>query len=401
MPRTIAELAGQDPAWFRQHLAELLDRWLQAAVTGTGFLHPNLSREWRQVSPSRATIVSQARLVFNFATGYRLLGDARCLEETRRSADFLLARFLDRRHGGCYWSVDADGDAIDDRKDAYGHAFCLFGLAHAAMATGERDYLTAAEGVFDTLQLRLTDSRGGLVSRASRDWYPESGGRSQNPMMHLFEALLAMHEAGGVGALAAAESCRRFVERRMWPGAQTLPEMYDAEWEPQPEEAGGRLDVGHHFEWAYLHSAGAAAGLDRRCISLGSRLLDAGIRMGYDPIVGGVWSAVRYNHEPLGTVKGWWQQCEALRAMMRFAAVHGRQELRGPIDATLRLCRSRFIDPEYGGWYMQEYRVDSAGTAKGNEWKVDYHIVGMCAEALRPVEPASSESGGADGEARQ
>ncbi len=52
-----------------------------------------------------------------------------------------------------------------------------------------------------------------------------------------------------------------------------------------------------------------------------------------------------------------------------------------PRDAILALCRAAFIDQESGGWFM---RIEPDGsvrsTDKGNEWKVDYHVVGLCVE---------------------
>jgi mannose/cellobiose epimerase-like protein (N-acyl-D-glucosamine 2-epimerase family) len=53
----------------------------------------------------------------------------------------------------------------------------------------------------------------------------------------------------------------------------------------------------------------------------------------------------------------------------------------------IRFVQNAFVDPEYGGWY---YAVGPGITPteleKGNEWKLDYHVVGMCMEAIRLAE---------------
>jgi len=45
-------------------------------------------------------------------------------------ADFaytdLIGRFLDREHGGLFWSIDADGAPLEPRKQIYGQAFGVY-----------------------------------------------------------------------------------------------------------------------------------------------------------------------------------------------------------------------------------------------------------------------------------
>jgi mannose/cellobiose epimerase-like protein (N-acyl-D-glucosamine 2-epimerase family) len=76
--------------------------------------------------------------------------------------------------------------------------------------------------------------------------------------------------------------------------------------------------------------------------------------------------------------------------MLHYAILRVRNDLFEPFQATMRFCLDHLIDPDYGGWYM---RVEPDGTVhstdKGNVWKVDYHVVGLCAEALRLLQPSS------------
>jgi mannose/cellobiose epimerase-like protein (N-acyl-D-glucosamine 2-epimerase family) len=65
---------------------------------------------------------------------------------------------------------------------------------------------------------------------------------------------------------------------------------------------------------------------------------------------------------------------------MHFAVVRGREDLLQPLARTIELVRASLIDPVYGGWYSTANADDKS---KGNVWKVDYHVVGMCAEAVR------------------
>lgn len=82
--------------------------------------------------------------------------------------------------------------------------------------------------------------------------------------------------------------------------------------------------------------------------------------------------------------KGWWEQCEAIRALMHFAILRNRANLSEPFEKTLAFAKRTFIDRRYGGWYGTcEPSGDLDRENKGTEWKVDYHVVGMCREAVR------------------
>jgi mannose/cellobiose epimerase-like protein (N-acyl-D-glucosamine 2-epimerase family) len=73
--------------------------------------------------------------------------------------------------------------------------------------------------------------------------------------------------------------------------------------------------------------------------------------------------------------------------MLHYARLRGRGDLMPAFDATMGLCRRRLIDPEYGGWFMRVEPDDSVrNTDKGSVWKVDYHVVGLCTEAIRLLE---------------
>ena len=45
-----------------------------------------------------------------------------------RAHDYLIARFLDRDHGGYFWELDPAGNPVDTTKKIYGQAFCVYAL---------------------------------------------------------------------------------------------------------------------------------------------------------------------------------------------------------------------------------------------------------------------------------
>jgi len=375
-----------DWSWFRTHLLDdILPRWRKAAYTASGLFIPHLDREWRRTGDMTGTLVSQGRLLYNFSVGYRLTGEERYRDAVRAGVVFLDDEFRDRESGGWNYRCDWNGKAIEGFKDAYGHAFALFGFAHASWGVGGEAATLGMLGVAAVLK-RFRDEHGGIVPRFTEDWQAHSDVdrpiNTQNPMMHMFEALLAMH--GGMKdepddfTTAIPD---RLIVRSERPLSQGLPELYTPDWQPLPTEQGGRIDIGHQFEWAYLLSRAVDLGYPAEYLDWASELLDFGMRVGYDPAEGGILANASLEGEVTDRSKGWWQQCEAARAMMHFAVEYDRSDLWEPLAKTIAWFQANLIDPEFGGWYSS-----LTNPHKGSEWKVDYHVVGMCEEAIRLAE---------------
>ncbi|HEY3285239.1 MAG TPA: AGE family epimerase/isomerase [Armatimonadota bacterium] len=369
--------------WFRTHLLdEILPRWLEAAVAPNGAFLPRLDRWWRPKPDQVVTLVSQGRLLYCFAQGWRLTGSQAYIEAVGSGALFLLQNLCDWDLGGCYWSCDAKGKVLDTRKDSYGHAFALFGLAHACRATRDTALLEVVHRTWAAFASHLQDARGGVVVGMDRDFTNPRPGRSANPLMHLLEALLA---ASALDAQYLAEA-RRVAElaASLVREDGLLPEFYNDDWAALAGPEGGVIDLGHQLEWAFLLSSGVSLGLPDPLLTTGQGLLRAGLNLGLDAATGGLRSVATPEGELPRRDWIWWTQAEALRTLLHYRWERGQAELEPAADRLLELIKSRFVDPEAGGWYASLGEdLRPRGQDKGSEWKVDYHVVGLCCEALR------------------
>jgi len=227
--------------------------------------------------------------------------------------------------GALFYSVSPEGKVVDDRTDCYGHSFVIFGLSHAARATRERKYREAAFETWAAMKERLRDEAGFYRPGVSRDFSETRGRYSRNPMMHLFEELLALCDATG-----SPEILKEAEDHANAMFAQGSGQLFDEE--------------------------------------------------------GGIHSAGDYDGNPVPGRKSWWQQCELLRALMHYATLRDRTDLWKPFDQSLEFVKRRFIDPEYGGWfehYAPEWTREGKALHKGNVYRVGYHVCGMYGEALR------------------
>jgi cellobiose epimerase len=385
-------VAALDFGWFRTHLLdEILPKWL-LSVTDQGLFLPHFDRQWRPLHRNFGTLISQCRLLYNFSQGYLLTQDTVYRDAVTKGAQYLLNHFRDEQYGGWYWSCNLDGTVREKFKDSYGHAFVIFGLAHAYQCTGDSALQEAMLQTWDVVTSRFRDAYHGFHGRMTEDFTIMGNTKSQNPLMHLFEALLAAGTVGGQAhLLQEARNVGNFVfDKLVRVRDRRLPELYDMQWQELPAKndgSGGKLDIGHAFEWAYLAAYAAEIGLPVRFQNYANSFLLYGMALGFDWQSRGLYSPAAPSGEIINQQKGWWEQCEVIRALTHFFLRHRRNDLNGPLQRTLEFVKASLIDSQYGGWYP---RVGPGITPqeleKGNEWKVDYHVVGMCMEAIRLTE---------------
>ncbi|MGH8021812.1 MAG: AGE family epimerase/isomerase, partial [Opitutaceae bacterium] len=143
--------------------------------------------------------VIPTRVLWTFSAAYRLYGNP----EYREMADFALedvvTRFWDKQHGGLYWTITADGEPLDDRKQIYAQVFGIYALSEYARATGGRPALERAIKLFQLIEEHAHDPEfGGYFEACTADWQLHGpdvpsvmgaiGAKSQNTHLHAMEA---------------------------------------------------------------------------------------------------------------------------------------------------------------------------------------------------------------------
>lgn len=248
--------------------------------------------------------------------------------------------FHDEKHGGWFYSIDAQGAPLDTSKDLYTHAFVIFACAHYAFATGDRDALRVVAETASLVQERFGSAAGLLHAALERDFSTVRTGPLQNPLMHLTEALLAAYEATGEPAYESTLAQLADAVAGSFVHAPT-----GAIAELPLGSAANRLEPGHQFEWFYLvKRAGpvvAASGLEGHL----SRAFDFAQRYGIDRTTGGVCAALDENGGVKDPTQRIWAQTEYLRAL----ATRGRDEDLETLALQIPRFQARFLHAR--GWY--------------------------------------------------
>ena len=364
-----------DSAWHRKDLDAHLARWLAVAPTPSGLMQAQFDRGWHATNAG-GDLTLHSRLVYVMAIGFEASGDQRYLAAARKGADFLLEHFRDPQYGGFFHRVDAEGKVLAAHKNTYGHAFALLALSHLARVSGEPKYKAAALQAWRDIRSGLREEQGGLRPEAPRDFAPGRGNHTQNPLMHMFEALLALIEAtGDASAVDDARALGDFVLYRLLvglpDGGAYIPEWYDADWKPLAGED-GYIDLGHQFEWSHLLRTAEKRGLPPLYAEVAERLLKYAVAQGYDEQDGGIFNRVHASGK-VDRSKLWWQQAEGMRA---FLAAGARPEMARRYRETLALVDQEFLDRDNGGWYLGSKRscgIDHCGNSQPDP----YHLVGL------------------------
>lgn len=193
--------------------------------------------------PTRFRVQSRQIYVFSHAT---LLGwyDGRTLAE--RSALVGMGHFDDGA-GHSVFSINRDGSIADASVCSYEYAFALLAECWLYRLSGEPRWQQQAESRYQAIeQLFLDPLHGGFHSS-----WPSGPLRSQNPHMHLFEALLVAADSFDdvIWQQRATALYRLFRQRFLEPGL--LREFFDDAL--LVRHADSRLiDPGHHYEWCWL-----------------------------------------------------------------------------------------------------------------------------------------------------
>jgi mannose-6-phosphate isomerase len=143
----------------------------------------------------------------------------------------------------------SDGDThLDQQTNAYEQAFALLAYSELYALTGDATFHQLATQLHDWMQANLALAEGGYAINTRRPAM-----LSQNPNMHLFEAMLSWwHHTGE--ARWEQEAHRLFnlfighLFHRDW---HCLVEFFSPGWLADHPQS-SHVDPGHHHEWTWL-----------------------------------------------------------------------------------------------------------------------------------------------------
>lgn len=370
---------------FRAETLRILSWWASHAVDEQmGGFWGEVDCEGHPVAGADKGGVLNARLLWFFsAVAHRCHRvDAAIL--ARRAFDYFRSHFVDRAHGGVYWSVDASGRVKNARKQAYGQAFAIYGLTEFHVATGDMEALGLARELLSQIETRFWDpDGGGYIEALSEDWGGLSDQRlserdldcpkTMNTHLHILEAYSRLYQAAPDSACEKAlrRTTQVLLTRFIEGDGRQLRLFFDMDWTDRTHS----VSFGHDIEASWLIWEAVQA-LDDATLQARARpvvlgLAAATLSKGVLPSGG-----LAYEQELVGARDEdgeWWGQAEGLIGFVNAWEISGDEAY---LSAAGRLwahiARKHAGDPD-GEWTW--YAADSPRPrqALAGPWKCPYH----------------------------
>lgn len=376
--------------------------------------------------------ILNARILWTFSAAYRILRRPEYLDTAIRAKRYIIDRFYDNDFGGVYWSLDADGNPLDTKKQIYAQGFAIYGLSEYARATGDDEALDYAIRLFCLIEEHSFDrGRNGYVEAFMRDWSvigdmrlsdkDENASKTMNTHLHILEPYANLYRVWKDARLERQlrNMIGLFTDKIMNRETSHLDLFFDDDWHTR----GDIVSYGHDIEASWLiHEAALVLGdkallkeIEPVIVNI-ARAADEGLNpdgsLIYEQTSGRVdkqtsgqaderTSRHGTDGEPTGgqgeapcqlvtctssTDKElhWWVQAENVVGHVNLYQHFGDEAALDTAVKCWQFIKNSLVDREHGEWHWSlmpdgtvNRRDDKAGF-----WKCPYHNGRMCMEII-------------------
>lgn len=385
-----------DPAFLHDHARGLLSFYYPDCLdTDTGGYATYFDDDRALFDTRTRHLVWQTRYLYNFALAERFGLLEGAAKAARHGIPFLTEVQRDSEYGGYFWILEGR-DPVDDRKQAYGHAFVLLAASEALLAgLDARPLFDDADRALETHFWRPDDRL--YIDEIRRDWSAVDPYRGQNANMHLVEALLEAFEAtqehrfldrAGTVARRVAVDLAGQAHNVIWEHFHTdwtVDWSYNRDTPRDLFRPYGYLS-GHLMEWAKLLLL-----LERRrpsewLLPTAQHLFRTATERAWDNQNGGFL----YSFAPDGSIvdddKYYWVMAEAVAASaVLFARTTDPRYLEW-YNRIWDYVWEHMVDHRFGGWYSLLSRDNQRKQPDFSRGKVDfYHQLSACITAAQAL----------------
>jgi mannobiose 2-epimerase len=342
-------------------------------------------------------IVLNSRILWAFSAACQLTKKESHLAMATRAFTYILHHFTDQQHGGVFWSVDFEGKMLDGRKQIYGLAFCIYGLAEYYRVTHEEAVLYQAKQLFEQVELYSLDKKeGGYIEAFARNWKPvldlrlsekdDNVKKTMNTHLHIVEAYVNLYSVWPNKFLRERiinllELFNRYIINKT---THHLNLFMDEDWEVRSS----LQSYGHDIEAAWLLQECAEVADDKIYIDhytkLAATLADAAAE-GLDSD-GGLWYEYLPEKKELIREKHSWPQAEAMIGFFNAWQLTGDKKYFNYTLNSWEFIKKHIKDSRNGEWFWGVYGDYSVMQKdKAGFWKCPYHNSRACLELIRRI----------------
>ena len=339
--------------------------------------------------------ILNARILWTFSAAYRLLRKPEYLETATRAKRYIIDKFYDNDFGGVYWSLTADGEPLDDKKQIYAQGFAIYGLSEYARATGDREALDYAVKLFETVEKYSFDrARNGYIEAFTREWQPiedmrlsdkdENTSKTMNTHLHILEPYANLYRVWKDERLERQlrNMLDLFTGKILNKKTYHLDLFFDNCWHTD----GNIISYGHDIEASWLiHEAALVLG-------------DEALLKRIEPVVVNIARAADEGLNPDGSMiyerftaedrtdreLHWWVQAENVVGHVNLYQHFGDEKALDTAMKCWQFIKDKIIDHANGEWHWSLMPDGSVNRRddKAGFWKCPYHNGRMCMEII-------------------
>ena len=339
--------------------------------------------------------ILNARILWTFSAAYRLLRKPEYLETATRAKRYIIDRFYDKDFGGVYWSLTANGEPLDTKKQVYAQGFAIYGLSEYARATGDREALDYAVKLFETVEKYSFDrDRNGYIEAFTREWKPiedmrlsdkdENTSKTMNTHLHILEPYANLYRVWKDEQLERQlrNMLDLFTGKILNKKTYHLDLFFDNCWHTD----GNIISYGHDIEASWLiHEAALVLG-------------DEALLKRIEPVITNIARAADEGLNPDGSMiyerftaedrtdreLHWWVQAENVVGHVNLYQHFGDEKALDTAVKCWQFIKDKIIDHANGEWHWSLMPDGSVNRRddKAGFWKCPYHNGRMCMEII-------------------
>ena len=372
--------------------SNILPYWLQLKDPRGGF-YGEVSADGAVQYDAPRGVILNARLIWSFAAAYGALRDTRYLTAAVHARDYFLEHFCDHKFGGVYWSVSADGERLDTKKQLYAQGFAIYGLSELYKVTRDDEALKNAINLYKVVEAYFADPlNGGYIEALARDFSPLedmslsahdiNADKTMNSHLHILEAYANLYQVWPDEELKSrVEALLELIGTRVMAPSGHLQLYFRRDWSVLP----GGVSFGHDIETSWLALECALALKDADVVN---RVRPWALAMGHAGNEGLLPDgSLRYEQLLDGSFddsRQWWVQAETVVGNLWLWKYHADDAAFDRALACWAYIREHLVDPAAGEWWWAVLPDGSLDLSqpKAGFWKCPYHNTRMCLQVL-------------------
>ena len=380
-------------AEMKKELTEnILAYWMKNMCNPAGGFYGRISGE--EVLDPSAPVgnIMTARILWTFASAYRVLGNPEYLEMALKAKSLLINHFYDAEYGGTYWSLNADYTPLDTKKQIYAIAFTIYGLAELNRATGDAEALEYAIKLFRSIEDHSFDAeKDGYFEAFTRTWEPiedmrlsekdANESKTMNTHLHVIEAYTCLFRVWKNSLLETRlRGLINIFDKYILAENGHLKLFFDNDWNCGYDI----FSYGHDIEASWLlHEAALVLGDQEWLAKVEARVpsIVAAATEGFTPEGGMIYEKLG---DHIDNDRHWWVQAEAAVGYFNLWEHFGAQEGLENAIHCWEYVKAHLLDKENGEWYWSILADGSINRTedKAGFWKCPYHNGRMCLEIV-------------------